>query len=85
MRFLAYAWLTNSTRYGKRISRAFRTGSGQGAASRGPRWFRGASDALCVGITNKKVNWVLDLDIKSFFDKIEHEWLVKFVEHRIAD
>lgn len=44
-----------------------------------------AMDALYVGITSKKVNWVLDLDIKSFFDKIEHEWLVKFVEHRIAD
>jgi RNA-directed DNA polymerase len=44
-----------------------------------------ALDALHVGITRKKVNWVLDLDIRSFFDKISHEWLVKFVEHRIAD
>jgi RNA-directed DNA polymerase len=44
-----------------------------------------ALDALYVGITQKKVDWVLDLDIKSFFDKIEHEWMVKFVEHRIAD
>jgi retron-type reverse transcriptase len=33
----------------------------------------------------KKVNWVLDLDIRSFFDGISHEWLVKFMEHRVAD
>jgi retron-type reverse transcriptase len=32
-----------------------------------------------------KVNWVLDLDIRSFFDAISHEWLLKFIEHRIAD
>jgi RNA-directed DNA polymerase len=44
-----------------------------------------ALDALWVGIVSRKVNWVLDLDIRSFFDKIQHEWLVRFVEHRIAD
>jgi RNA-directed DNA polymerase len=44
-----------------------------------------ALDALYVGIVRKKVNWVLDLDIRSFFDKIEHKWLVQFVEHRIGD
>ncbi len=44
-----------------------------------------ALDALSVGIVRKKVNWVLDLDVRSFFDKVEHGWLVKFVEHRIAD
>jgi RNA-directed DNA polymerase len=44
-----------------------------------------ALDALSVGITSKKVNWVLDLDIRSFFDKVSHEWLVKFVGHRIQD
>jgi group II intron reverse transcriptase/maturase len=44
-----------------------------------------ALDALSVGITQKKVNWVLDLDIRSFFDKVGHAWMVKFVEHRIAD
>jgi RNA-directed DNA polymerase len=44
-----------------------------------------ALDALYVGITRKKVDWVLDLDIRSFFDKISHEWLVRFVEYRIAD
>jgi group II intron reverse transcriptase/maturase len=44
-----------------------------------------ALDALAVGITQRKVNWVLDLDIREFFNTINHEWLVKFVEHRIAD
>jgi RNA-directed DNA polymerase len=44
-----------------------------------------ALDALTVGLTAKKVNWVLDADIRGFFDSIAHEWLVKFVEHRIAD
>jgi RNA-directed DNA polymerase len=44
-----------------------------------------ALDALFVGITQENVNWVLDLDIKSFFDKIEHEWMIRFVEHRIGD
>jgi RNA-directed DNA polymerase len=44
-----------------------------------------ALDALYVGITRKKVNWVLDLDIRAFFDTIDHAWLVKFVEHRIGD
>src|SRR6202162_2508586 len=44
-----------------------------------------ALDALYTVLLTKKVNWVLDLDIKGFFDGISHEWLVKFVEHRIAD
>jgi group II intron reverse transcriptase/maturase len=44
-----------------------------------------ALDALAVGIETKKVNWILDADIKSFFDSLSHEWLIKFVEHRIAD
>jgi RNA-directed DNA polymerase len=44
-----------------------------------------ALDALYVGITQKKVNWVLDLDVKSFFDRVEHDWMIRFVEHRIAD
>jgi len=42
-------------------------------------------DALWVGIVRKRVNWILDLDIRSFSDKLQHEWLVKFVEHRIGD
>jgi len=44
-----------------------------------------ALDALYAGLLTKQVNWVLDLDIRGFFDAIDHEWLVKFVEHRIAD
>jgi group II intron reverse transcriptase/maturase len=44
-----------------------------------------ALDALYVGIDKRRVNWVLDLDIREFFTSINHEWLVKFVEHRIAD
>jgi len=45
----------------------------------------GALDALYVGQLTRKVNWVLDLDIRAFFDTIDHGWLVKFLEHRIAD
>jgi RNA-directed DNA polymerase len=44
-----------------------------------------ALDALNVGITRKKVNYILDADIKGFFDHVQHEWLIKFLEHRIAD
>ena len=44
-----------------------------------------ALDALSVGITRKKVSYVLDADIRGFFDAINHECLIKFVEHRIAD
>src|SRR5208282_2851132 len=44
-----------------------------------------ALDALCVGIEHRKVNWVLDADIRGFFDNIDHEWLLKFLRHRIAD
>jgi RNA-directed DNA polymerase len=44
-----------------------------------------ALDALSVGIMRKKVSWVLDADICAFFDTLNHEWLVKFIEHRIAD
>jgi RNA-directed DNA polymerase len=44
-----------------------------------------ALDALSVGIVRSKVNWVLSVDIRGYFDAIEHEWLVKLIEHRIAD
>ena len=44
-----------------------------------------ALDALYVGITSRKVNYILDLDIKSFFDKVEHDHMEKFVRHRIGD
>src|SRR5258708_18036970 len=56
-------------------SYGFRPGRGQ----------QDALDALWVGIVRKKVNWILDLDIRSFFDKLQHDWLVRFVEHRIGD
>jgi group II intron reverse transcriptase/maturase len=57
------------------FSYGFRPGRGQ----------HDALDALWVGTVRKKVNWILDLDIRSFFDKLQHEWLVQFVEHRIGD
>jgi RNA-directed DNA polymerase len=44
-----------------------------------------AMDALVVGITTRKVNWILDADIEKFFDSVSQEWLVRFVEHRIGD
>jgi RNA-directed DNA polymerase len=44
-----------------------------------------ALDALSVAVLTKKVNWVLDADIRGFFDTLDHEWLVKFLEHRIGD
>jgi len=44
-----------------------------------------ALDSLAVGIIRKRINWVLDADIRGFFDAIDHEWLLKFVGHRIAD
>ena len=42
-------------------------------------------DALMVGITTKRVNFILDADIRSFFDEVSQSWLVRFVEHRIGD
>ena len=44
-----------------------------------------ALDALAVGLTRKKVNWVLDADVMGFFDNLNHEWAIKFIEHRVAD
>ena len=44
-----------------------------------------ALDALYVGIDKRKVNWIIDADIRGFFDNISHDWLMKFLEHRIAD
>src|SRR5207302_4627515 len=44
-----------------------------------------ALDALCVGIHSKKVSFILDADIRSFFDEINQEWLIRFLEHRIGD
>jgi retron-type reverse transcriptase len=44
-----------------------------------------ALDALVVGITRKRVNFILDADVRSFFDEVSQTWLVRFVEHRIGD
>jgi RNA-directed DNA polymerase len=57
------------------FSYGFRPGRGQ----------HDALDALAYGIQLKKVNWVLDADIRGFFDALDHEWLLKFIGHRIAD
>lgn len=57
------------------FSYGFRPGRGQ----------HDALDALTVGITCMKVNWVLDADVSRFFDTVSHAWLIRFVEHRIGD
>jgi group II intron reverse transcriptase/maturase len=44
-----------------------------------------ALDALAVGITRRRVNWVLDVDIRDYFSSLNHAWLERFIEHRIAD
>ncbi len=59
----------------KDFSYGFRPGRGQ----------HDALDTLAMGIEWGKVNWVLDIDLRSFFDTIDHGWMMKFVEHRIAD
>src|SRR5215469_18633180 len=62
-----------------RTSWNFRTVSGRG---RSPHQ---ALDALAVGIGTRKVNWVLDADIRKFYDTLDQGWLVKFIEYRVAD
>ena len=57
------------------FSYGFRPGRGQ----------HDALDALAVGITRTKVSWIVDVDIAGFFDAVSHEWLMRFVEHRIGD
>ncbi len=44
-----------------------------------------ALDAVTVAIESQKVNWVLDADIRGFFDEMDHDWVMRFTEHRIAD
>jgi group II intron reverse transcriptase/maturase len=44
-----------------------------------------ALDALAVGLDRRNVNWMLDADIRGFFDAVDHGWMVKFIEHRIGD
>ncbi|MDP2788196.1 MAG: group II intron reverse transcriptase/maturase [Pseudomonadota bacterium] len=57
------------------FSYGFRPGRGQ----------HDALDALSVGIKSRKVNWIVDADIQAFFDSIDHSFLLRFLEHRIAD
>jgi group II intron reverse transcriptase/maturase len=57
------------------FSYGFRPGRGQ----------RNALDSLWVALSERPVNWVLDADIRSFFDTLDHQWLMKFIEHRVAD
>src|SRR5690625_7409636 len=57
----------------------FSYGFGQG------RGQHDALDALTVGIKSQFVNSILDADIQSFFDEIDHDWMLKFLKHRIAD
>jgi len=57
------------------FSYGFRPGRGQ----------HDALDAVVVGIVSRPVNWIVDADIRSFFDTVSHEWLIRFLEHRIGD
>jgi RNA-directed DNA polymerase len=57
------------------FSYGFRPGRGQ----------HDALDALTAGIKSRSVNWIVDADIRSFFDEIDHGWMLRFLEHRIAD
>lgn len=57
------------------FSYGFRRGRGQ----------HDALDALAFGINRRKVNWILDADIRAFFDEIDHAWMLRFLEHRVAD
>jgi RNA-directed DNA polymerase len=57
------------------FSYGFRPGRGQ----------HDALDALHAGILRKRVNWVLDADIQGFYDAMAHSWIIRFLEHRIAD
>jgi RNA-directed DNA polymerase len=53
--------------------------------SYGYRPERSQHDALATAITRTKVNWILDADVCSFFDSVSHDWLIRFVEHRVGD
>ncbi|NDH08744.1 MAG: hypothetical protein EBY16_03875, partial [Gammaproteobacteria bacterium] len=57
------------------FSYGFRPGRGQ----------HDALDDLHVAVMKRKLNWVLDLDISKFFESVEHEWLIKFLQHRIPN
>jgi group II intron reverse transcriptase/maturase len=53
--------------------------------SRPNRSQHNALDAVYVAITQRKVGWVLDVDIRKFYDSLDHKWLMKFIEHRVTD
>ncbi len=57
------------------FSYGFRQGRGQ----------HDALDAVSIGIGSRRVNWILDADIRSFYDEIDHEWMLRFLSHRVAD
>jgi len=57
------------------FSYGFRRGRGQ----------HDALDAVWMGISTRRIGWILDADISAFFDTIDHDWMLKFLEHRIAD
>ena len=57
------------------FSYGFRPGRGQ----------HDALDALAAGIGDRAVNWILDADIKGFFDNISHDWMMRLVGHRVGD
>lgn len=44
-----------------------------------------ALDAVQAGVMTRKINWILDVDIQNFFGKVDHDWIIKFMEHRVAD
>lgn len=74
---LAVSWILNAI-YEEDFagfSYGFRSGRGQ----------RNALDSLWVALSERPVNWVLDADIRSFFDTLDHQWLMTFIEHRVAD
>ncbi len=49
------------------------------------RGAHGALDALAVGMERRRTEWIVDADIRGFFDNVSREWLVRFLEHRIGD
>ena len=59
-----------------------RTFFGFSYGSRPGRSHHNGLDAIYVAITQRKVSWILDADIRGFYDSLDHEWLMKFVEHR---
>src|SRR5580658_7392612 len=72
-------WERSSIRFMRRTFLGFSYGFRPGRSA------HDALDALSVGIMRKKVNWVLDADIRDCFGSFSQEWMVKFLQHRIGD